>query len=361
MQHTILFNDEEHNYYLDDVLISNLGTNFTPHYQPIYLFGLNTDGNFAYQSASRIYYCKIWDNGELIRDYIPVIDRDGVACLYDKVNDKLYYNENNGGDSFATNYTAYEVKVDRNLNLTEENLRMVNGTPEDAIISDLVIKNSTGTVIESTLSDYDIYTVTFDMNGEDVTQKFIPVPSTSLTLTNELANASFESELTNYYNGTAYRSSTIKRTGSYSMYFTCSASQAFLRIKYGDIGAKDNDVYVRLYSYIDNSSLSPLLYIYETETTADWPNTANRFNGYFTKADCINRWGMLSKLTNPTTSNYSYFMLQYAQGSTSGTGNVYWDDVMALVLDSNTWDAVPTVAWLDKMIPDFTGTQVISW
>lgn len=90
-KHTVLFNDEAHDTYLDGTKIGNLGTSFTPHNQPMYLFGLNFQGSFQYQSHSRIYHCKIWDNGTLIRDYIPVKDIKGVSCLYDKVTEELYY------------------------------------------------------------------------------------------------------------------------------------------------------------------------------------------------------------------------------------------------------------------------------
>lgn len=90
-KHTVLFNDEAHDTYLDGTKIGNLGTSFTPHNQPMYLFGLNFQGSFQYQSYSRIYHCKIWDNGTLIRDYIPVKDIKGVSCLYDKVTEELYY------------------------------------------------------------------------------------------------------------------------------------------------------------------------------------------------------------------------------------------------------------------------------
>ena len=48
-----------------------------------------------------------------------------------------------------------------------------------------------------------------------------------------------------------------------------------------------------------------------------------------------------------------------AQGNL-GTGNVYWDDFMAIVLD-DTWEVTPTQNWLDEMIPDFEGTRTINW
>jgi len=44
----------------------------------------------------KLYYLEIYDNEKLVRDYIPVLDDDGIACLYDKVEKKFYYNEGTG-------------------------------------------------------------------------------------------------------------------------------------------------------------------------------------------------------------------------------------------------------------------------
>ena len=49
----------------------------------------------------RIYSCKIWDNGTLVRDYIPALDASGKPCLYDKVNSKPYYNQGTGEFSYG--------------------------------------------------------------------------------------------------------------------------------------------------------------------------------------------------------------------------------------------------------------------
>lgn len=58
------------------------------------LFGVNT-ANTITKSAVYVYDCKIYDNDALIRDMIPVLDKNGVACMYDKVNKKFYYNKRN--------------------------------------------------------------------------------------------------------------------------------------------------------------------------------------------------------------------------------------------------------------------------
>ena len=45
------------------------------------------------QANTKLYYCKIWENDELVRNYIPVKDNSGVGALYDLVQNKLYYSE----------------------------------------------------------------------------------------------------------------------------------------------------------------------------------------------------------------------------------------------------------------------------
>ena len=44
----------------------------------------------------KIYYFKIYDNGTLVRNFIPVLDKNGVPCMYDLVENKYYYNAGTG-------------------------------------------------------------------------------------------------------------------------------------------------------------------------------------------------------------------------------------------------------------------------
>ena len=52
--------------------------------------------NTNYILNGKIYYCKIYNKNTLVRDYIPVLDKDGIACFYDKVEGKYYYNQGDG-------------------------------------------------------------------------------------------------------------------------------------------------------------------------------------------------------------------------------------------------------------------------
>jgi len=47
----------------------------------------------------KIYFSRLWDNGVLVRDFIPCIDPLGVACMYDLVGKKPYYNAGTGSFS----------------------------------------------------------------------------------------------------------------------------------------------------------------------------------------------------------------------------------------------------------------------
>lgn len=49
-------------------------------------------------SYAKIYYLKIWDNGVLVRDMIPVLDNSGRPAMYDQVSGQLFYNKDSGDD-----------------------------------------------------------------------------------------------------------------------------------------------------------------------------------------------------------------------------------------------------------------------
>lgn len=56
----------------------------------MYLFGLNIANTSKELSAFRIYSCRIYDNGVLVRDFIPCTNPDGISGLWDSVNDVFY-------------------------------------------------------------------------------------------------------------------------------------------------------------------------------------------------------------------------------------------------------------------------------
>ena len=68
----------------------------------MYLFAHNKSGNVDDKGKLRIYYCKIYDNSVLVRDFIPVLDENNVPCMYDKVTKDYFYNIGSGTFSYGT-------------------------------------------------------------------------------------------------------------------------------------------------------------------------------------------------------------------------------------------------------------------
>lgn len=64
----------------------------------LYLCAINQAGSATTISGKgiRIYSCQVYDNGTLIRDYVPCINPDGVVGLFDVVNKKFYGNAGTG-------------------------------------------------------------------------------------------------------------------------------------------------------------------------------------------------------------------------------------------------------------------------
>ena len=67
-------------------------TSFTTE-RAIFLFGNNRGSIISTAtSGTRIYYCKLFDNGVLVRDFVPILDWDMRPGMYDKVSGKIFYN-----------------------------------------------------------------------------------------------------------------------------------------------------------------------------------------------------------------------------------------------------------------------------
>lgn len=97
--HTFIM--DGNNFYIDGVLKKTFSDTPTSDAFPyeLYLFNVNsagtsTDDNIAYLQMS---YCRIWDySGQLIRDFLPVKDNNGIVCFYDRVTQNYFYNQGTG-------------------------------------------------------------------------------------------------------------------------------------------------------------------------------------------------------------------------------------------------------------------------
>ena len=87
------------NWYVNGVLNKSL-TNSTSSSNPggnLFMLALNASGSPTWYFRGKLYYCKIWQDDVLVRDFIPVKRRlDDIICVYDKVNEQFYTNAGSG-------------------------------------------------------------------------------------------------------------------------------------------------------------------------------------------------------------------------------------------------------------------------
>ena len=109
-------------FYVDDVQIGSFASinNFTAT-RNSYLVGVNGDANYDYGalnvSGSKIKYCKIWQSGTLVRDFIPVKrNSDNVIGMYDTVTNTFF--ENAGTGTFIAGPTASSNNNCQTINIT---------------------------------------------------------------------------------------------------------------------------------------------------------------------------------------------------------------------------------------------------
>ena len=63
---------------------------------PMFLCCFNNVGSNWNMTSMRIYFCQIYDNGTLFRDFIPCQKHDGTIGLWDDVNSVFYGNAGTG-------------------------------------------------------------------------------------------------------------------------------------------------------------------------------------------------------------------------------------------------------------------------
>ena len=94
-RHTVYMNDSNGDGRLDNTILAShsnvvslVNTN-----KSMYLFRSNGGSNYT---NVKIYSCKIYDGTTLIRNFIPALDQDNVACMYEQVEGKFYRNQGSG-------------------------------------------------------------------------------------------------------------------------------------------------------------------------------------------------------------------------------------------------------------------------
>lgn len=66
------------------------------HTYSVAVFGNNVSGTVGQKVSMRLYSFQLYDNGSLVRDFVPCKNPDGAYGLYDKVNKQFYGNAGTG-------------------------------------------------------------------------------------------------------------------------------------------------------------------------------------------------------------------------------------------------------------------------
>lgn len=67
----------------------------------IYLFNLNDNDRLNDGLVGKIWFSKIYEDGVLVRDFVPCLDNNNVPCMYDKVTGQAYYNAGTGSFTYG--------------------------------------------------------------------------------------------------------------------------------------------------------------------------------------------------------------------------------------------------------------------
>lgn len=121
--------------YLNGTQIGTVGrTSFGENTLSLYLGVINANGNGTDRPfVGKIYSSRIWDNGELVRFFVPARDKDGNIGFYDLVTKQMYLNAGTGNFAYghSINYIVNGGTIDADAPKTfvSSNLPITLPTP----------------------------------------------------------------------------------------------------------------------------------------------------------------------------------------------------------------------------------------
>lgn len=81
---------------LDGVSLGFAAKNYSAVSKNLYLFCRHRRSNASDFGMFSVKKAKLYDNGILIRNFVPCLDKSGVPCMYDMVSRKPFYNQGTG-------------------------------------------------------------------------------------------------------------------------------------------------------------------------------------------------------------------------------------------------------------------------
>lgn len=96
-------------------LNASTATNSTATFQcpnPAYLFAINEGGTAKYFATIKFYSGQVYDNGALIRNFVPARNAAGTPGLYDTVNGVFYTNKGSGAFTAGADIVGFTAGAD---------------------------------------------------------------------------------------------------------------------------------------------------------------------------------------------------------------------------------------------------------
>lgn len=86
------------------------GTGIIPQYnRSLWFFGRNNQGGFAYVFKGRIYFVKMSQGSDIVHNWIPTLDSQGIPCMFDRVTKQPFYNS--GAGQFIVGLTMEQARL----------------------------------------------------------------------------------------------------------------------------------------------------------------------------------------------------------------------------------------------------------
>lgn len=116
-----------------NIFLFNVNNNGTPHGGGIYGIRMN------------LYYCKIWKNDEIVRNFVPAISNEtghmNEVCLYDLVTNRYFYNLSGAGE-FVMNEPHLNMLSTDGVKVNEKGIMNCAILNEGKDIAKIIHKNS---------------------------------------------------------------------------------------------------------------------------------------------------------------------------------------------------------------------------
>ena len=119
---------------VDGVTTTATYTAFTAAWTMLIFNSYNNGSLYNQTTCMRFYSCQIYDNGTLVRDYVPMVTSDGTAGLYDLVNN-TFETDAAGGNVIAGPVVVSGIPAPENLtaSITDGSVELTWDAVEDAL------------------------------------------------------------------------------------------------------------------------------------------------------------------------------------------------------------------------------------